>query len=121
MYRGKTVEELQNLSLKELAELLPSYQRRRINKGFTEDQKKLIKKIKENQRNIKTHCRTMPVIPLMFNKTIGVYAGKEYLQVLVQPEMIGHVLGEFALTRKKVGHSAPGIGATRSSSNVSVK
>jgi len=35
--------------------------------------------------------------------------------------MLGHYLGEFALTRAKVAHSAPGVGATRSSSNVSVK
>ncbi|MBL7054846.1 ribosomal protein S19 family protein, partial [Candidatus Woesearchaeota archaeon] len=36
-------------------------------------------------------------------------------------EMIGHYLGEFAMTRQRVAHSAPGIGATRSSGSLSVK
>tara|TARA_Y100000294_G_C8499805_1_gene314345 strand:- start:938 stop:1045 length:108 start_codon:yes stop_codon:yes gene_type:complete len=35
--------------------------------------------------------------------------------------MVGHYLGEFVQTRKKVSHSAPGIGATRSSASVSVR
>jgi len=35
--------------------------------------------------------------------------------------MIGHRLGEFALTRKRVAHSSPGIGATRSSASLSVR
>jgi len=40
---------------------------------------------------------------------------------MIEPEMIGHYLGEFAGTRKGVSHSAPGIGATRSSAALSVK
>ncbi|MEM3466520.1 MAG: ribosomal protein S19 family protein [Candidatus Jordarchaeales archaeon] len=39
----------------------------------------------------------------------------------IRPEMIGHYLGEFALTCKKVSHGAPGIGATRSSMYVPLK
>jgi len=35
--------------------------------------------------------------------------------------MIGHVFGEFVSTRKRLAHSAPGVGATKSSSNLSVK
>ncbi|HLC85017.1 MAG TPA: ribosomal protein S19 family protein, partial [Candidatus Nanoarchaeia archaeon] len=38
-----------------------------------------------------------------------------------QPEMLGHKLGEFAITKKRVAHSAPGIGATRSSASLSVR
>ena len=44
-----------------------------------------------------------------------------FVPVLIKEKMIGHYLGEFAMTRKIVTHSAPGIGATRSSSAVSVK
>ena len=47
--------------------------------------------------------------------------GKEFVPLLISDEMIGHFLGEFALTRKLVSHSAPGIGATRSSASLSVK
>ena len=44
-----------------------------------------------------------------------VYNGKEFIPLTITAEMLGHYLGEFVLTRKKVAHSAPGIGATRSS------
>ena len=50
-----------------------------------------------------------------------VHNGKEFVIVNITPEMIGHYIGEFALTRKKVAHHAPGIGATRSSASLSVK
>ena len=54
-------------------------------------------------------------------KVIGVYKGKEFVRIEIMPEMIGHYLGEFSLTRSKVAHNAPGVGATRSSSAVSVR
>ena len=57
----------------------------------------------------------------MIGLTIHVYTGKEYVPVVVSHEMIGSYLGEFTMTRKKVQHSAPGIGATKSSASVSVK
>ena len=57
----------------------------------------------------------------MVGKKIKVYSGKEFIPVTIIEEMIGHYLGEFILTRKKVAHSAPGIGATRSSAALSVK
>ncbi|MEJ2296768.1 MAG: ribosomal protein S19 family protein [Candidatus Lokiarchaeota archaeon] len=41
--------------------------------------------------------------------------------VEIMPEMIGHYLGEFSLTRKRVQHGSPGIGATRSSKYVPLK
>lgn len=120
-YRGKSLDELKALSLKELADLMPASVRRRLKRGLTDQQKILLRNLRSGQKTVKTHCRTMPIFPEMVNKTIGVYNGKEFVSILVQPEMIGHFLGEFALTRKTVGHSAPGVGATRSSSNVSVK
>jgi small subunit ribosomal protein S19 len=120
-FRGKSVEELQALSLKELAELLPSRARRKISRGFTEDEKTLIKNIKTAKKPVKTHCRSMIVLPDMVNKTIKIHNGRTFEDVMIQPEMVGHYLGEFMMTRKRVQHSAPGIGATKSSANVSVK
>lgn len=120
-YKGKTTEELQKLSLNEFAELVPSRLRRSLKRGFTEEQKKLLKSIEKGSKNIKTHCRNMVILPSMVNKTIKIHQGKEFVPVLITEEMIGHVLGEFAMTRKKVAHSAPGIGATRSSAAMSVK
>ena len=63
----------------------------------------------------------MIILPLMVGKTINVYNGKEFVAVRVTTEMLGHRLGEFALTRKRVQHHAPGVGATRSSQALSVR
>lgn len=119
--KGKTVEELKKLSINELAQLLTARQRRTIKRGTTEQQKILLEKLRANQKSIETHCRDMVILPEMVGATIKVHQGKEFVSVAIEPEMIGHYLGEFALTRKKVAHSAPGIGATRSSASLSVK
>jgi small subunit ribosomal protein S19 len=121
IYKGKTLEELQAMQIKELANLLTSAARRKIRRGFTEAEKILVRNLKVAKKPVKTHCRSMIVLPEMVNKPIKIYNGKTFEEVMIQPEMIGHYLGEFAQTRKKVSHSAPGIGATRSSANVSVK
>lgn len=124
-YKGKTLEELQKMSLQEIVKLLPSRARRSLTRGFTEDQKKFLLRIRESKGNskdiIKTHCRNMVVLPEMVGLMVGIYQGKEFVTVEIMPEMIGHYLGEFALTRKRVEHSAPGIGATKSSGALSVK
>ncbi|MBS3112683.1 30S ribosomal protein S19 [Candidatus Woesearchaeota archaeon] len=120
-YYGKTEEELKGMSVKEFAVLTNSRIRRTLLRGFTETQKILLKKISADKKNVKTHCRDMVIIPEMIGTTIKVYSGKEFIPVDVNVEMLGHVLGEFVMTRKKVSHSAPGIGATRSSSSASVR
>lgn len=119
-YRGRDLEELKKLSVNELAELFPAKQRRKIKKGFTEEEKKLREAIK-NKNDVKTHVRTMLVLPEMVGKTIRVHNGKEFQPLSIQEDMVGHFLGEFVLTRKRTEHSAPGVGATKSSSNLSVR
>ena len=120
-FKGKSTEELKKMSLNELSQLVTSRQRRTLKRGFTDQQKILLEKLRANERNIETHCRDMIIVPEMIGKIIKVYQGKEFIPVTIEPDMIGHYLGEFALTRKKVNHSAPGIGATRSSASLSVK
>jgi len=120
-FKRKTIDELKNMSLNELAQLLTSRQRRTVKRGFTEQQKILLKKLRANEKNIETHCRDMIILPEMVGKTIKIHQGKEFIPVIIEEGMIGHYLGEFAMTRKKVAHSAPGIGATRSSASLSVK
>jgi small subunit ribosomal protein S19 len=120
-YRGKSIEELKSMTIKEVSELFPARSRRSLKNGLTEDQKIILKKIKNNDNNLKTHCRDMIILPEMIDAAIKIHNGKEFVTITIQPEMIGHFLGEFALTRKIVSHSSPGVGATKSSSNVSVK
>ena len=119
-YRGKTLDELKSLSLSELAKLLPTKRRRTLKRGLSDDQKLVLKKIRDG-KNIKTHRRDMIILPEMVGNLIKVYDGKSFVPLSIEPEMIGHLFGEFVLTRKKVGHNSPGVGATRSSSNISVK
>ena len=64
---------------------------------------------------IKTHSRDMIVLPEMIGLKIGIHQGSGFKTITIVPEMIGHYLGEFAMTRKQVKHSAPGVGATKSS------
>jgi small subunit ribosomal protein S19 len=119
-YRGKTVPELQELSLEEFAELLPSRERRSIKRGFTEGQKKILHEFKEGKK-VRTHHRDMIILPEMIGQTIEIHNGKSFVSVDLQPEMIGHRFGEFAPTRSKVSHGSAGVGATRSSRFVPLK
>ena len=120
-WRGKNLEEMKGMDLKEFALLLPARQRRTLKRGSTDAQKRLLKRIEKGDKNIKTHCRNMIIIPQMLGQTLLVYSGKEFKAVRVELEMLGRYLGEFVMTRGNVSHSAPGIGATRSSAAVSVK
>ncbi|MFQ5887632.1 MAG: 30S ribosomal protein S19 [Candidatus Hydrothermarchaeales archaeon] len=124
-YRGHTLEELQNMPIDQFAQLLPARQRRSLQRVMPPQQKKLIQKIKKLKDGanirIKTHCRSMFILPEMVGTTIEVYNGKEFIRVEIKPEMIGHYLGEFVLTRKKVTHGSPGMGATRSSLYIPLK
>ena len=126
-YRGHTLDELQEMSLDEVAELLPARQRRTIERGMTAQHEKLLEKVRdadpEETANdpIRTHLRDMPIVPAFVGKTFSVYNGQEFERVEVQPEMIGHYLGEFQLTRTSVEHGQAGIGATRSSKFVPLK
>jgi len=122
-YRGKTLEELQKMNFNEFVELLPSRQRRSLKRGFTDAQKKLLEKIKKAKQGIKkkpvrTHCRNMIILPDMVGMNIYVYNGKTVESIIILEEMIGHFFGELADSRKRVQHSSPGVGATRSSASV---
>lgn len=120
-WRGKSEHELKNLDLKQFSVLVTARQRRTIERGFTDSQKKLLKRLEAGENNIKTHCRDMIVIPMMVGKALRIYNGKEYFSLQIAPDMISHYLGEFVHTRKSVTHSAAGIGATRSSKAVSAR
>lgn len=120
-YRGKKLDELQKLNLEEFAALVPSRQRRSIQRGLSEEHKKLLSNVKTKDQNIRTHLRDMVVVPEMVGLKIAIHNGKEFVPVEIIPEMLGHYLGEFALTRKKVAHGAAGVGATKSSKFVPLK
>lgn len=120
-YRGNNLADLQKLSLDEFAGLVPSRQRRTIKRGLSEEHKKLLNKVRNKNENIKTHLRDMIVVPEMVGLKMGVHNGKEFVSVEIMPEMLGHFLGEYALTRSRVSHGAAGVGSTKSSKFVPLK
>jgi small subunit ribosomal protein S19 len=120
-YRGYTLAKLKKMKIEELAELMGARQRRKLRRKLREDEEKLLEELKSGKESVKTHLRDAIVLPDMVGKKIGVHSGKSFEYVEIKPEMIGHYLGEFALTRKKVLHGAAGVGATRSSKYVPLK
>ncbi|MEM0065980.1 MAG: 30S ribosomal protein S19 [Sulfolobales archaeon] len=147
-YRGKSLEELMNMPMDELVKLLPARARRSLLRmsdpeirvkmveyGMLKSERdeperlKLLRKVLKAREMlargknvvIKTHVRDAIVLPVMVGLTIAVYNGKEYVPVKITPEMIGHYLGEFAITTKKVEHGEPGLKATRSTLFVAMK
>ena len=122
-FHGLTPGELQKISIEELLPLFPSRIRRTLKRGLTAKQNKLLQDIRNAKEGdlIKTHCRDMIILPEFIGHTIQVHSGKEFQIVNIQPQMLGHYLGEFALTRKKVKHTGPGVGATRSSKYMPLK
>jgi small subunit ribosomal protein S19 len=128
-YRGHSLASLSGMSMDEFINLLPSRQRRSLQRGLTPEQRILLEKLREAKEaqkqgkevNIKTHVRDLIILPEMVGAKIGVHNGKEFVAIDIKPEMIGHYLGEFAITNKPVRHGTPGIGASRSSMYVPLK
>ena len=121
-FQGLTVPELQELSLADLLPLLPARARRSFQRGLNEEQQRFVDRLKSGKKEVlKTHRRNVLILPNMIGKKVAVYNGKEYIEFEIQPEMVGHYLGEFSPTRKSVRHSGPGVGATRSSKFMPMK
>ena len=123
-FRGRTAEELQGMTLEEFSKLLKSRQRRALRRGLTPVEKKFLenlRKVRGKDKLVRTHCRDMIVLPEMIGAKLGIHNGHEFTMVIISEGMLGHRLGEFAMTRKTVKHSSPGLGATRSSKFVPLK
>ena len=129
-FRGLNVDQLKNLSIEALLPLLNARQRRsldkRVGKYMNNEKRKLrerIKNVREGNSNetIRTHVRDMIILPDMVGITINIHNGKDFSPITIKPEMIGHYLGEYSITNKRVQHGAPGVGASRSSLYVPLK
>ncbi len=83
---------------------------RSIKKGPFVDQY-LIKKVEDatagkDKRPIKTWSRRSTILPEFIGVTIAVHNGRQHVPVYINENMVGHKLGEFALTRTFKGHAA---------------
>ena len=116
-YRGKSLDELKKLDVREFAKYLKSRQRRSVLRQFhlIEDFVSRAKIKISRGKPVRTHQRDIIIVPEMVGMKIDMHNGKSFVPVIITGDMIGHVFGEFALTRSRVKHSKAGIGATKGS------
>jgi small subunit ribosomal protein S19 len=123
-YHGLSKEELANIPNEKLLKLFTARIRRSLTRGtISDDKKKLMEEMKDkNQKNpIKTHLRDVIILPYMVGVTVHIFSGKEFVPITITLQMVGHYLGEYVITNKRVNHGAPGVGASRSSLYVPLK
>jgi small subunit ribosomal protein S19 len=125
-YYGLAVEELEKLPSDKLFKLLTARARRSLKRGITDGKRKLIDEIKgakagNHKNTIRTHLRDLIILPYMVGVTVNIFSGKEFVPITISKEMIGHYLGEYVITNKRVSHGAPGVGSSRSSLYVPLK
>jgi len=122
-YHGLSKEELDNIPNEKLFKFFTARARRSLTRGINDDKRKLMEELKDknNKNPVKTHLRDVIILPYMIGKTVHVFSGKEFVPVIIAVQMIGHYLGEYVITNKRVNHGAPGVGASRSSLYVPLK
>ncbi|MFC2052603.1 30S ribosomal protein S19 [Chloroflexota bacterium] len=79
---------------------------------------KLMKKVEALNRSgqkavIKTWARWSTIMPEMIGLTVGVHDGRRHVPIFITENMVGHKLGEFALTRTFRGHTSRGEKTTQ--------
>jgi len=122
-YHGLSKEELANISNEKLFKLFTARARRSFTRGINDDKRKLMEEMKDknNKNPIKTHLRDVIILPYMVGVTVHIFSGKEFVPITITLQMVGHYLGEYVITNKRVNHGAPGVGASRSSLYVPLK
>lgn len=122
-FRGKTIDELKTLEVREFAKLMRSRQRRSALRNFQKIEEfinRARKKI-EKGKQVKTHSRDLIVVPEMIGMRIHIHRGDKFVPIDITPEMLGHKFGEFAPTRARIQHTKAGVGATKGSKHKSKK
>ena len=122
-YHGLSKEELANMPQEKLLKLFSARVRRSLTRGINDDKRKLMEEMKDknNKNPIKTHLRDVIILPYMVGVTVHIFSGKEFVPTTITLQMVGHYLGEYVITNKRVNHGAPGVGASRSSLYVPLK
>ncbi|ORD96121.1 RS19 [Hepatospora eriocheir] len=123
-YKGKSLEELLEMSVMEFAELIPSSARRHLKRGISTEEYELIKKCEsylkeakksdEKPKPILTKERTTIILPSMIGVTIGIHRGNGYFPVEIKPEMIGKRLRDFVCTKTHPSHGRNTVGVISS-------
>ena len=110
LWRGYSMDELKSMPLYppeedpealSIVALLPSRARRSYARGLSEECEKLLEKFDNTSGVVRTHCRGMYIVPSMVGRTVGIHNGREFVKVDIQPEMIGHAMGNKKLSAQK--------------------
>jgi|TARA_Y100000034_G_C6657157_1_gene287932 small subunit ribosomal protein S19 len=122
-YRGKTLDELKKLDVREFSKYLKSRQRRFVLRQFQKIEDFINRskaKIAKNKA-VRTHSRNLIITPEMVGMKIDVYNGRNFIRTEITGEMLGHKLGEFSPTRARIKHGKAGVGATKGTKSKSKK
>ena len=125
-YKGMVAQDAQNLKMEDYLKLIKSRQRRAIKRNSL-NYRKLVEKVERVKKRggqpkpIRTHVREAVILPSWVGMRFQVHNGKEFQEFEVTANMLGHRLGEFSFSTKRVQHSAPGIRATKGSKFLAVK
>ena len=106
-FKGKTIEELKGLDVREFAKLLRSRQRRTVLRNFQRHEnfvKRVQEQLGKGKKAVKTHIRDLVIVPELVGIRIQIYNGREFVPVDVTLEMPGHKFGEFSQTRARARH-----------------
>ena len=122
-FKEKTIEELQAMNVEDFAQLCDSRIRRSIKKGVDQQILAKIASIKGNPKAkpIRTHKRDLIVLPAYVGIRFAVHRGNSFELLEIDEKMLGHYLGEFVFTRKRLQHGKAGIGATKSSTAITAR
>jgi small subunit ribosomal protein S19 len=122
-FRGRTPTELLTLTDEEYIKMINSRERRSIKRNgvLYRALMKKAEECKKKNKAVKTDVREAVILPSWVGMKFEVHAGKEFKPIIITANMLGHRLGEYAYTTKRVLHSAPGIRATRGSKFLAVK
>merc|ERR1719421_368470 len=116
-YRGIDLDKLLDVSNQDLMELFKARQRRKFSRGIKRKPITLLKKLRKAKKEtaygekpvpVKTHLRNMVIVPEMIGSMVGVYNEKQFINVEIKPDMIGHYLAEFSITYKPIRHGRAG-------------
>ena len=122
---GMTPSEAAGITDEQYLKMLKSRQRRSVKRNALKYRmlKESIAELKKSgaDKPIKTHVREAVILPSWLGVKINVYTGKEFQQLTISANMLGHRLGEYAYSTKRVVHSSPGIRATKGSKFTEVK
>jgi small subunit ribosomal protein S19 len=124
-FRGRVASELAGLKSADYLVMVKSRQRRSIRRNGIKYRMLVAKAAEAKGANstkaLKTHVREAVIIPEWQGMKFAVHNGKEFKEIRITANMLGHRLGEYAFTTKRVQHSAPGIRATKGSKFLAVK